>query len=126
MKGLIPTAAAALLLLAAPAAADHSTSVVPIQLYSFGFTPNPLSLHAGVPVTLVFTNSSGSGHEFKAPAFFHSAKMVSGQVTPDGSVELKGHQSMSLTLVPARGTYPVHCGHFMHEQMGMKSTIYVQ
>ena len=125
MKALIPTAAA-LLFLAAPAAAEHPTSVVPIQLYSFGFTPTPLSFHAGVPVTLVFTNSAGTGHEFKAPQFFHSAKIVSGQVSPDGAVELKGHQSMSLTLVPAHGTYPVHCGHFMHEQMGMKSTIYVQ
>ena len=36
------------------------------------------------------------------------------------------HQSMSVTLVPARGTYEVHCGHFMHTQLGMHSVIYVQ
>jgi hypothetical protein len=33
---------------------------------------------------------------------------------------------MSVTLVPARGTYPVHCSHFMHDQLGMHSVIYVR
>ena len=124
MKALIPTAAA-LLFIAAPAAAEQ-TNVIPIRLYSYGFVPTPLSLHAGVPVTLVFTNGAGKGHEFKAPGFFHAARIVSGQVSEDGAIELAPHQRISITLVPARGTYEAHCGHFMHTQMGMKSTIYVQ
>ena len=125
MKALIVTSAA-LLASAAPAAPQLSPAVVPVKLFSFGYAPAPLSLRAGVPVTLVFTNAAGSGHEFKAPAFFHSARIVSGHVDEEGAVELKGHQSVSLTLIPARGTYAVHCGHFMHTQMGMQSTIYVQ
>lgn len=125
MKALIAQAAA-LAAFATAASAQPSNTIVPIKLYSFGYAPAPLSLRAGVPVTLVFTNAAGSGHEFKAPAFFHSARIVSGHVDEEGAVELKGHQSMSVTLVPARGTYAVHCGHFMHTQMGMQSTIYVQ
>lgn len=125
MKALIATASA-LLFAAAPAASQPKTNVLPVRLYSYGYVPSPISLHAGVEVTMVFTNGAGKGHEFKAPEFFHSAKIVSGQVSDDGAVELAPHQSMSITLVPARGTYAVHCGHFMHSEMGMKSTISVQ
>jgi plastocyanin len=116
----------AALVLAAPAAAQQPTTVLPIKLYSFGYAPSPLVLRAGVPVTMVFTDVAGTGHEFKAPRFFHSARILAGDVEEDGAVELRGHQSMSVTLVPAHGTYPVHCGHFMHDQLGMHSVIYVQ
>lgn len=115
----------AALALAAPAAAKRPTNVVPIQLYSFGYAPNPIVLRAGVPVTMVFQNVSGSGHTFKAQAFFQSAQMLSG-MTHQGEVHVMPHQSMSVTLVPARGTYPVHCSHFMHDQLGMHTLIYVQ
>lgn len=125
MKALF-LSAAALLAFAAPSAAQRPTTVVPIHLYSFGFGPSPISLRAGVPVTLVFTNEAGMGHEFKAPTFFHASRMVSGHIDEEGAIELKPHQSMSVTLVPARGTYDVHCGHFMHTQLGMHSLIYVQ
>ena len=122
MKALLVAAAIPLL----AAAAQSPTNVVPIHLYSYGFAPSPISLRAGVPVTLVFTNDAGKGHEFKAPEFFHAAHVVSGQVEEEGAIELKPRQSMSVTLVPARGTYAVHCGHFMHTQLGMHSVIYVQ
>lgn len=112
--------------LAVPAAAQKPTTVVPIQLYSYGFAPSPIMLRAGVPVTMVFTDVAGTSHEFKAPGFFHYAKIISGDVDEEGSVELKPHQSMSVTLVPARGTYKVHCGHFFHDQLGMHTLIYVQ
>ena len=115
----------AALVFAAPAAAEQSTTVVPVRLYSYGYAPSPIVLRAGVPVTLVFQNVSGSGHTFKAPAFFASSKMVAG-MTMHGEVHVKGHQSMSVTVVPARGTYPVHCSHFMHDQLGMHSVILVQ
>jgi plastocyanin len=44
----------------------------------------------------------------------------------DGEVHVMPHRSTSVTLIPARGAYPVHCSHFMHDQMGMHTTIYVQ
>jgi plastocyanin len=111
--------------LAAPAAAQRPTTVVPILLYSYGYTPSPIVLRAGVPVTLVFNNVSGSGHSFKAPAFFASARMLSG-MTMEGDVHVMPHQSQSVTVIPVRGTYRVHCSHFFHDQLGMHTSIYVQ
>jgi plastocyanin len=75
---------------------------------------------------LVFTNSAGLGHEFSARAFFNSSRILSGSVGSDGSVELKPHQSASVTLIPTRGAYEAHCGHFMHKQLGMSTWVYVQ
>jgi plastocyanin len=74
---------------------------------------------------MVFTNVSGGGHSFKAPAFFAPARLLNG-TTAEGEVKVTPHRSMSVTLIPARGTYPAHCDHFMHDQMGMHTTIYVQ
>ena len=125
MKALIATAAA-LLAIAGPSAAQRPTNVVPVHLYSFGFGPSPILLKAGIPVTMVFNNDAGIGHDFKAPAFFANSRIVAGHVEGEGSVMLMPHKSMSVTLIPTRGTYEVHCGHFMHTQMGMKSTIFVQ
>lgn len=124
MRLLFATAAAALAL-TAPATAQKPATVVPVQLYSFGYGPNPIVLRAGVPVTMVFSNVSGIGHSFKAESFFRSARMISGMMH-DGEVHVMPHQSMSVTLIPARGTYPAHCSHFMHDQMGMHTAIYVQ
>jgi plastocyanin len=116
----------AALAIAGPAAGQRPTDGVPIQLYSYGYSPSPIVLSAGVPVTLVFTDVAGTSHEFKAPAFFHNARIVTGDVEQEGSVDLKPHQTLSVTLVPARGTYEVHCGHFFHDQLGMHSLIYVR
>lgn len=124
MKSLI---AAASLFLLAPAASLSAAEpqTYSIRLYSFGFQPEPIVLRAGVPVTLVFTNSAGMGHEFSARGFFRSSRIISGAISPEGSVELGKRQSASVTLVPARGTYEAHCGHFMHKQLGMQTIIYV-
>ncbi len=112
-------------LLATPAVAQQLTTVVPIQLYSFGYTPSPISLRAGQPVTLVFNNVSGIGHTFKAQSFFGSSRMLAG-MTHEGEVHVMPHRSMSVTLVPVRGTYTVHCSHFMHDQLGMRTVIFVR
>lgn len=125
MKILLALAAATVAA-AAPTADAQPNPTVPIRLYSFGFTPSPIVIRAGQRTTLVFTDVAGSAHEFKAPGFFRSAKVISGNVDEEGSVELRPHQSMSVTLIPARGTYRVHCGHFMHDQLGMHTFIYVQ
>jgi plastocyanin len=115
----------ATLAFAGPAASQRPATVVPIQLYSYGYAPNPIVLRAGVPVTLVLTNVSGSGHTFKAPAFFATSRMVAG-MAHEGELHVMPHQSVSVTLVPARGTYPVHCSHFFHDQLGMHTAVIVQ
>jgi plastocyanin len=114
-------AAAVSLVVAAPAAAQPSQLV--IQVWSFGFAPHPIQLAAGRPVTLTFINRSGSGHDFTAPGFFQHARIISG---PRGDeVELRPHESKSITLIPERGTYQAHCSHFMHKQLGMNDYIIV-
>jgi plastocyanin len=126
MRPLIAAASLFLLASATPVAAAAPAPTYTIRLYSFGFQPEPIVLRAGVPVTLVFTNSAGLGHEFSARAFFSSARILSGNVGSDGSVELKPHQSASVTLIPVRGAYEAHCGHFMHKQLGMSTWVYVE
>jgi hypothetical protein len=51
--------------------------------------------------------------------------MMSG-MTMKGEVHVMPHKSMSETVIPARGTNPVHCSHYIHDQLGMHSVIYVQ
>ena len=114
--------ALALLALAAPGAAQ--TPVQTIHLYSFGYTPKVIRLAAGKPVTLTFANRSGDRHDFTARSFFSRARIVGGNAA-GGEIELKGGESRSITLVPVRGRYKVHCGHFMHKQFGMTGTILV-
>lgn len=118
----IAAAAALALLSAAPAAAQPAGVVV--QVYSFGFGPQPIRLTAGRPVTLTFTNQSGSAHDFTAPGFFEHSRIISG-AAPGDRIALAGHQSRSITLVPAAGTWQAHCSHFLHTQMGMTDTIIV-
>ena len=106
------------------AAAQPAPPQVPIVVWSFGFQPKPLHLRAGQPVTLTFTNRSGSSHDFTAREFFASSRIVAG-AAPGGEIELQGGQTRSVTLVPTAGTYHAHCSHFMHSAMGMTDTIIV-
>jgi plastocyanin len=101
-----------------------SPSTVQIRLWSFGFAPTPIHLAAGQPVTLQFVNQSGSAHDFTAHRFFASSTIIGGSA-PGGEIDLAGHESRTVTLVPRAGTYPAHCSHFMHSQMGMKTDIVV-
>jgi plastocyanin len=117
-------AAAALSLLGVNPAAAQPAPAVTITVYSFGFAPNPIRLAAGRPVTLVFVNRSGSSHDFTAGAFFAASSIRAG-AAPGGEVELRGHETKSITLVPRGGTYSAHCGHFLHSAFGMKDTIVV-
>lgn len=126
MKALIAAGSLFLLSSSVPVSAAEPAPTYTIRLYSFGFQPQPIVLRAGVAVTLVFTNSAGLGHEFSARGFFNSARILSGPVGADGRVVLKPHQSASVTLIPKRGAYEAHCGHFMHKQLGMATLVYVQ
>jgi plastocyanin len=107
----------------APAEAQTATQV--ITVWSFGFSPKPIHLAAGRPVTLVFTNRSGSSHDFTAPAFFASSVITAGAAR-GGEIELRGHETTSIALIPRAGTYPAHCSHFGHSMFGMSDTIIVQ
>jgi plastocyanin len=106
---------------AQPVAAPVQT----IQVYSFGFAPRPIQLAAGRPVTLNFVNQSGSGHDFTARALFARSQIVAG-AAPNGEIDLRPHQSKSVTLIPQAGNYEAHCSHFMHAPMGMTTRVFVR
>ena len=118
----VAAAMALSLLLGSPALAQPAQVVV--QVYSFGFAPQPIRLAAARPVTLVFVNRSASSHDFTAPGFFQHATITSG-AAPMDMIELRPRETRSITLVPARGTYQAHCSHFLHKQMGMSDLIVV-
>lgn len=103
--------------------AASAPAVQPIRLYSFGYAPGPIVLTAGQPVTLQFT-STGS-HDFTAPAFFAASRILSGPVDR-GEVDMKAGEVKNVTLVPARGTYTLHCGHPFHSMLGMHTQIVVR
>ena len=117
------TAFSALVLAPATAQAPVPTAQV-IQVRSFAFDPTPIHLVAGKPVTLTFQNVSGGGHDFTAKEFFAASRITAG-AAPDGEIELKGHETKTITLVPAAGTYNAHCSHFLHASMGMHTQILV-
>ena len=100
------------------------SAVQTIYVGSFYFTPNPIHLRAGQPVTLNFVNRSGSAHDFTAQSFFASSRIVSGSARR-GEIELRGGETRSVTLIPRAGTYKAHCGHFLHTQLGMQDLIIV-
>ena len=108
---------------AAPAAAQAPAQLM-VQVYNFGFAPHPIHLAAGKPVTLTFVNRSGSGHDFTAPGFFQHASITAG-AAPGGEIELRPHETKTVTLVPRAGSYQAHCSHFLHKQMGMSDLILV-
>ena len=114
--------AALSLALAAPVAAQPAGQT--ILVYSFGFSPRPLHLAAGRPVTLTFVNRSGSGHDFTAKTFFGNSRILAGDAR-GGEIELAPRQTRSVTLVPRAGSYKVHCTHFLHATMGMTDQIIV-
>lgn len=106
----------------APAAAQPAG--VTIYLQNFSFTPKPIHLRAGQPVTLTFVNRSRGGHDFTAPEFFMASRVISG-MPMNGMVELRGGETKRVTLVPRAGTYRAKCTHFMHKAFGMTDTIVV-
>jgi plastocyanin len=118
-------AAAVLSILAAsPASTQPALQSVTVTVWSFGFAPRPIHLAAGRPVTLVFVNRSGSGHDFTAGAFFAASSISAGAAT-GGEIELGPHETKSVTLIPRAGVYPAHCSHFFHKQLGMNDEIIV-
>lgn len=107
---------------AGPAQSQPATQTVIV--WSYGFSPVPLHLAAGRPVTLVFENRSGSSHDFSAERFFASSTITGGSA-PGGEIDLPPHATKSITLIPRAGRYGAHCSHFFHKQMGMSDQILV-
>ena len=114
------------LLLALPAAtaAQPPAATVEIALSSFDFTPSAVHLRAGAPVILHLVNNGSGGHNFSAPEFFAAAHDVSGPLR-GGRVEVAGHGSVDVRLVPAAGHYRLRCTHMMHTAFGMSGEITV-
>lgn len=109
-------------LLGSPAAAQPAVQT--IQVWSYGFAPRPLHLAAGRPVTLTFVNRSRGSHDFTAQSFFANSTITRG-AAPGGEIELAGHETKSITVIPRAGTYHAHCSHFLHKQLGMSDSIVV-
>jgi plastocyanin len=117
-------AAAAALSLAFSAPLPAQPAGQTILVWSFGFSPRPIYLRAGQPVTLTFVNRSGSSHDFVARTFFGDSRILSGDVK-EGEVELRGGETKAVRLIPRAGRYGVHCSHFFHKQLGMSDQIIV-
>ena len=120
----LATTAAMSLLLALPTPAHAQPAQLVVQVYSYGFAPQPIQLAAGRRVTLTFVNQSGSSHDFSAKSFFANSRILAGDAS-EGEVDLPPHQSRSITLIPRAGTYHAHCSHFFHKQLGMSDMIVV-
>ena len=120
----IAVTAALILASAAPATSQPVMPTYTIALDSFAYAPRPIVLAAGRSVRMVFVNRSGTGHDFTARRFFRSAQILRGAV-PEGDIELHGHATATVELIPARGRYKVHCGHFGHKLLGMSTEIIV-
>ena len=114
---------AALALIAAPTAAAPVASAT-ITLTSHRFTPAPIYLAGGVPVRLILVNRAGKTHDFTAQKFFRASRILAGRA-PGGEVSLRAGESRVIDLIPARGTYKVHCGEFGHKMLGMSTMIIV-
>lgn len=118
--------AAAALLATVPVAVEAAPRArATVTLTSHRFTPSPIYLAGGVPVRLVLSNRAGKTHDFTARQFFASSRLLDGRA-PGGEVRLGPGQSAVIDLVPARGTYKVHCGEFGHKMLGMSTMIIVQ
>ena len=113
----------------APASASFAQAQrVEVRLDNFDFEPRTLTLAAGQPVVLVFTNVSDGGHNFSAPGFFAAAQMeqASADLVRDGLIEVAGNASVELRLIPAAGGYDVDCTHTGHSILGMNGSIVVR
>jgi plastocyanin len=115
------------LFLGASVAAHAQPAVMTVALSNFSFSPNAIQLRAGVPTTLRLQNASRGGHNFSAPQFFAAAKIdpKSASYVRNGTVEVPGHGTVNINLVPATGRYSLRCTHTLHSAFGMKGSIVV-
>ena len=110
----------------APAVAA-SPAVASVDLANFSFTPNAITLQAGVPTVLRLRNVGGGGHSFAAPEFFAASRVQpeSAALVQKGRVEVPAHSTVDINVIPAAGQYALKCTHPLHAAFGMKGTIVV-
>lgn len=120
----VALALAAVLALLPGAAHTAPTARASIYLTSHRYSPAPIYLAGGVPVRIMLSNRAGQDHEFVAPEFFRKARLLKGRVV-GGEVRVRSGKTLFIDLVPARGTYKVHCGRFGHKMLGMSTMIVV-
>jgi uncharacterized cupredoxin-like copper-binding protein len=99
-----------------------------VDLSNYKFMPEPIQLKAGQAYRLTLVNQAHGGHNFTAREFFAAAQVApedAGKVSK-GQVKLKGGESVTLTLVPAAGTYDLSCTILGHAGRGMKGHIVVE
>jgi plastocyanin len=131
MKPSLLLAGLAALACAVPSAAQPDWGQAPrvaVALSSFKFAPQTIRLRAGQPVVLHLENTGAGGHDFSAPAFFAAAQVRQQDAAKvaGGKVDVVGHASVDVALVPKAGTYTLRCTHSLHTMFGMKGTIVVQ
>ncbi|MEA3001094.1 MAG: hypothetical protein QOK17_2927 [Sphingomonadales bacterium] len=128
-RPILVFAAAAFTFAAPAAAADWSHAPrVEVRLANFSYTPRTIHLRAGQPVVLHLVNTASGGHDFTAERFFAAADIAPsdrGKVEEEGDVELRGHQTTDVALVPKAGRYPLKCSHTFHKMFGMTGEIVV-
>ena len=112
------------LALVTPAPAAPPVATATVTLTSYRFDPGPIYLAGGVPVRLILINRAGKAHDFSADKFFRSSHILAGSAQ-GGEIELAPGESKVIDLIPARGTYKVHCGKFGHSMLGMSTMIIV-
>ena len=112
------------LALMAPAPAAAPVASATITMTSYRFSPGPIYLAGGVPVRLILNNRAGKNHDFTAREFFRSSRILAGRA-PGGEVSVDAGKTKVIDLIPARGTYKVHCGKFGHKMLGMSTIIIV-
>jgi plastocyanin len=100
---------------------------VEVKLSSFDFTPSTLRLRAGRPVILHLVNTGSGGHDLTAPAFFAAAQVRAQdrRTVGKGRIDLRGHGSADIALIPRAGIYPLKCSHAFHKTFGMTGRIVV-
>lgn len=118
------------LLGAAPIVAPPDWTQVPrteVTLSNFKFAPQIVQLRAGQPVVLHIVNTASGRHNFAAKAFFDAATIrpADAAIIDHGTIEIGGHQSVDIGLVPITGQYPLKCTHAFHKMFGMTGTIVV-
>lgn len=102
---------------------------IEVTLSNFKFTPNEIVLDAGQPYRLHLVNTANGGHDFDAKRFFAAATIAPTDraKVKDGGVNVPKGGAVDIRLVaPARGTYDLHCSHFMHSTFGMTGHIFVR
>lgn len=100
---------------------------IEIRLSNFKFEPGTIHLTSGKAYRLTLVNDSGAAHNFAAPEFLEAARIASADAekVASGKIEVAGHSTETILIVPAAGTYDLDCTHFGHAALGMSGRIVV-